>query len=485
MAAVIPAHGRPAAALLGELAERRAGDVSWHDGKTFAYVFHASAEAARVAEQAVQMFLWDNALDPTAFPSLLALENEVVAMAAAHLHGGERVVGNFTSGGTESVLLAVKTARDHARAHRGDRARGQVVLPATAHPAFHKACSYFDVDAVVTPVDPISMRADVAAMRAALNERTILVVGSAPSYAHGVIDPIAEIAALAAEHGVLCHVDACIGGFLLPWLAELGQPLSPFDFRVPGVTSMSMDFHKYAYAPKGASVVLYRDAALRRHQVFTWSGWPGYSMVNPTMQSTKSGGPLAGTWAVLQFLGRDGYLELARGLRDARDRVVGGVRAIPGLRILGDPAMPLLAIGADVGVFRLSDRLRRRGWTIHPQMRMGAIEPSLHLTITPINVPRLDELLADLAVEVAEVRAAGPAPTGELRRLLGALDPAQLDDAAIERMLDLGGLGSGALPAGDMAEINELLDELPPAVTDRLLAAFYGRIAAGGRRSPA
>jgi glutamate/tyrosine decarboxylase-like PLP-dependent enzyme len=292
-----------------------------------------------------------------------------------------------------------------------------------------------------------------------------------------VVDPIAEIAALALERDLLCHVDGCIGGFLLPFFAELGAPVTAFDFRVPGVTSMSMDFHKYAYAPKGASVVLYRDAALRRHQVFTWSGWPGYSMVNPTMQSTRSGGPLAGTWAVLQLLGRAGYRELAAGLRDARDRVIDGVAAIPGLRILGQPEMSLLAIAADVSVFRIADGLRRRGWTIHPQMRMGELPASLHLTITPINVPHLDELCADLAAITAEVRAAPPGGAlAGLRQALAAIDFDQLDDARLEQMLDLAGLGGGALPAGDMAEINEILDQLPPRVTDRLLAAFYGRI---------
>ncbi|HTM22007.1 MAG TPA: aspartate aminotransferase family protein [Kofleriaceae bacterium] len=473
----IPERGRAADAILAELRERRRADTPWHDGKTFAYVFHARDDVADLAERAARMFLWDNALDPTAFPSLLALENEVVAMAAAHLHGAAGVVGNFTSGGTESVLLAVKTARDHARARRPDLGRAQIVVPATVHPAFHKACCYFDVDAVVTPVDPRTMRADVDAMRAAIGERTVLLVGSAPSYAHGVVDPIAEIAALALERDLLCHVDGCIGGFLLPFFAELGAPVTAFDFRVPGVTSMSMDFHKYAYAPKGASVVLYRDAALRRHQVFTWSGWPGYSMVNPTMQSTRSGGPLAGTWAVLQLLGRAGYRELAAGLRDARDRVIDGVAAIPGLRILGQPEMSLLAIAADVSVFRIADGLRRRGWTIHPQMRMGELPASLHLTITPINVPHLDELCADLAAITAEVRATPPGGAlAGLRQALAAIDVDQLDDARLEQMLDLAGLGGGALPAGDMAEINEILDQLPPRVTDRLLAAFYGRI---------
>ena len=472
----IPERGLSRDQILSDLGAMRAGDVPWRDGKTFAYVFHATEEVTALAETALQMFLWENALDPTAFPSLLRLETEVVAMAAAHLHGGDEVVGNFTSGGTESVLLAVKTARDHARARRPDLGRGQVVLPVTAHPCFHKACAYFDVDAVVVPVDPVSFRADVAAMRAAITDRTVLLVGSAPSYAHGVVDPIAEIGALAVEHQLLFHVDGCIGGFLLPWFAALGAEVTRFDFGVPGVTSMSMDFHKYAFAPKGASVVLYRDAELRRHQIFSWSGWPGYSMVNPTIQSSKSGGPLAATWAVLRFLGRDGYLGLAAKLRDARDRIVAGVAAIPGLRVLGRPEMSLVAIGGDVNLFRVSDALRHRGWTIHPQMSLGELEPSLHLTITPINVPRIDELLADLAACVAEVRAGGESgQLAGLRQAMQAIDLDKLTDGQIEQLLEMAGLAGGAVP-GDMADINEILDDLPSRVTDRLLTAFFNRM---------
>lgn len=484
----MPAAGRGRDEVLEELGAFRSRDVSWRDGKTFAYVYHASEEATAVAERAFQMYLWENALDPTVFPSLLELETQIMSMAASHLGGDEKVVGNFTSGGTESVLLAVKTARDYARSRRPAlaerRERGEVILPVTAHPCFHKACAYFDLDAVIVPVDPTTYRADVGAIRDAISPRTVLIAASAPSYAHGVIDPIEEIGAVALEHDVLFHVDACIGGFLLPFFRDLGAALPPFDFRVPGVTSMSMDFHKYAFAPKGASVVLHRNAELRRHQIFAWSGWPGYSIVNPTIQSSKSGGPVAATWAVLQFLGYDGYLDLARGLKAARDQVVEGVGRIEGLRVLGEPAMALVAIGVDRGaassaidLFALCDEMTGRGWTMHPQMSLGELEASFHLTLMPLNVPQVGAWLAALQEAVDAVRAAPPSPGGSmLAQAAASLDFDAMTDAQIEQLLGLAGLRGGALPGGGMAEVNNILDGLPPAVTDRVLTLYFNEL---------
>lgn len=483
----MPAVGRGRDEVLETLGAFRARDVSWRDGKTFAYVYHASEEATAVAERAFQMYLWENALDPTVFPSLLEIETQIVAMAASHLGGDAEVVGNFTSGGTESVLLAVKTARDFARSRRPALAnrteRGEVILPVTAHPCFHKACAYLDLDAVIVPVDPTTYRADVGAIRDAISPRTVLIAASAPSYAHGVIDPIEEIGAVALEHEVLFHVDGCIGGFLLPFFEELGATVPPFDFRVPGVTSMSMDFHKYAFAAKGASVVLHRSAELRRHQIFTWSGWPGYSIVNPTVQSSKSGGPLAATWAVLQFLGHDGYLGLARALKGARDQVVEGIARIDGLRVLGEPAMTLVAIGvepsaaAGVDVFGLCDEMTRRGWTMHPQMALGELEASFHLTLMPLNIPNVSAWLIALEEALAAVRAAPANPGASmLSQAAASIDFDTLTDAQIEQLLGLAGLRGGALPGGDMAEVNRILNTLPPAVTDRVLTVYFNEL---------
>src|SRR5215470_11959403 len=293
----IPAHGMHREALFERLESYRANDTPWREGRTWAYVYDPGREAEEVIKQAYMMYLSDNALDPTAFPSALRLENEVVAMAAAHLGGDDEVVGNFTSGGTESIILAVKTARDHARAMRPDVRTPEIVLPATAHAAFQKACHYLDVTPVIVPVDPATFRADLDAVRAAIGSNTVLLVGSAISYAHGVVDPIEALGALALERVLLLHVDACMGGFLLPYFRRLGAPVPPFAFDVPGVTSVSMDLHKYAFAAKGASVLLHRSPALRRHQMYACANWTGYTIVNPTVQSTKSAGPLAAAWA--------------------------------------------------------------------------------------------------------------------------------------------------------------------------------------------
>ena len=221
----LPTKGEPAARVMERLRAHRGQDTDWRDGKTLAGVFHADARVEQVAQDAMRLYMWDNALDPRLTPSLLELETQVVHQAASHLHGDASVVGNFTSGGTESVMLAVKTARDWARVHRPQITRPQVVLPLTAHPCFHKAAHYLDVEAVIVPVDPRTLTVTAESMAAAVTDRTILLVGSAPSYAHGIIAPISDLGALAIERGLLLHVDACVGGFLLPLFEELGaQP---------------------------------------------------------------------------------------------------------------------------------------------------------------------------------------------------------------------------------------------------------------------
>lgn len=474
----MPKEGRSRDQVLADLSGYRKDDVDWRDGKAFAYVYKASEEATAVAERAFHMYMWENALDPTIFPSMLKIETELVSMAAAHLGGDDEVVGNVSSGGTESVLLAVKTARDFARSRKPNMGRGQVVLPVTAHPCFHKACQYFELDAVIVPVDPATFKADVDAMRAAITDDTVLLVGSATSYAHGVIDPIPAIGALGLEHDIPVHVDGCIGGFLLPFFRELGSPVTPFDFSVPGVTSISMDFHKYAFCPKGASVVLYKNADLRHHQIFSYSGWPGYAMVNPTVQSSKSGGPLAAAWAVMNFIGHDGYLELVRGMRGARDQIMAGIAAIDGLRVLGEPEMTLLAVGADdVDLFRLCDEMKKRGYTMHPQMQLGELEASFHINVVPINLPHVEGYLAALAEAVTTVRTT-PASSNMagMVQALSAIDLDKLSDAQIQQLLEMAGLAGGALPGGEMAEINHILNSLPPRTTDRVMTVYYNRL---------
>ena len=473
----IPQHGLSREAVLEKLEAFRANDMPWRDGRTWAYVYDPGREAEEVIKQAYMMYLSENALDPTVFPSMLRLENELVALAASHLNGDAGVVGNFTSGGTESIILAVKTARDYARATRPQIAEPEIVLPATGHAAFQKAAHYLCVRPVLVPVDPRSFKADVEAMRRAITPNTILLVGSAVSYAHGVVDPIRELGQLALEHELLLHVDGCMGGFLLPYFRRLGAPVPDFDFSVPGVTSISMDFHKYAFAAKGASTVLYRTKELRKYQIYACANWTGYTIINPTVQSTKSGGPLAAAWAVLNFIGDDGYLEIARQVLDATRRIAAGIERIDGLRLLGRPEMNLVAFTSDtVSVFHVIDEMKQRGWYIHPQLGFQDSKENIHLSINPASVKWVDALLSDLRICVDKAKSM---KSGELaatiRETFGSIDPSTLSDDTLGQMLGMAGVQGVQLPQR-MAEINEVLNALPAALRERLLTEFLNSL---------
>ena len=473
-----PEQGDSRDSIFAALEAFRREDLQWRSGRVFGYVYDPGREAEEVGKAAYALYLTENGLDPTSFPSLLRLENEILAMARARLHGDERTVGSFTSGGTESIILAVKAAREWGR-QRGI-ADPEMVIPLTAHAAFHKAAHYLGVKVVTSAVDPTTYRADPGAMAPLITERTVLLVASAPSYAHGVIDPVAEIAALAAARGILCHVDACVGGWLLPAFRQLGSPIPDFDFRVPGVTSINMDLHKYAFTPKGASVVLYRDAELRRHQIYACASWTGYSVVNMAVQSSKSGGPLAAAWAVMHHLGEAGYLEIARRMRDSTAALVDGIRRIPGLRVLSEPEMCLLAFAGDgVDVFHIVDEMKMRGWYVQAQFGRGPSPANVHLSVGPNNAPWVEAFLADLA---ASVEAARAMPVSELAAQVGAtfaaLDPAAVSDETIRQMMSLAGATSGGLP-GRFAEINQILDRLPPPLVERALVEFLGTIFRG------
>ncbi|MFH9614931.1 pyridoxal phosphate-dependent decarboxylase family protein [Streptomyces pratensis] len=475
--------GRPAAEVLAELRALRRADAPTRGGRTFAYVYDAGLDGLdELAAEAYTAFATVNGLDPTVFPSVARLENDVVGAVAALL-GAPGAQGTFTSGGTESILLAVKTARDHARSVRGITGP-QLVLPSTAHAAFHKAAAYLGVEPVVVPVDPDTYRADAAAMAAALTDRTALVVASAPSYAHGVVDPVAEIAAAAAGRGVLCHVDACIGGWILPHLRRAGREVEPFDLTVPGVTSLSVDLHKYAYADKGASVVLYRDAELRRHQYFAHAGWPGYPVVNPTVQGTKSGGLLAQAWAVLQYVGEEGYTALAGRVAEASDRLLAGLRSFDGVRVLGDPAAGLVAFtvegegGPDLSLLlHLADEMRELGWYLQPQLSFDGLPPNLHLTLTPATVGQVDALLDDLGTALGKARALEPVTVDPgLAELAAGLDPQTLGPDEVAAVLAFAGLGGGGGLPGRTAPVLVLLDALPGPLKERLLSEFIGSV---------
>lgn len=474
----IPDRGRSRDEVFATLEAYRADDLPWRDGRTWAYVYDPGPEAEEVVKRAFTMYLTENGLDPTAFPSALRLENEVVAMAIAHLRGDARAVGNFTSGGTESIILAVKTARDWARAHRPEIRQPELLLPETAHAAFHKAAHYLDVRVRSVACDPRTFKADPAAMRAAIGPDTIQMVGSAVSYAHGVVDPIRELGEIAAEHGILLHVDGCMGGFLLPYFRRLGASVPAFELDVPGVTSISMDFHKYAFAAKGASVIIHRDAELRRHQLYACADWSGYTVINPTVQSTKSVGPVAAAWAVLNFIGDDGYLEIARQVLDATRRIADGIARIPGLRVLGEPEMNLLAFTSDeVGVFHIVDEMRVRRWFIQPQLSRGTSPANIHLSINPASVRWVEPLLDDLRDVVDRLRREPPVDDGAgLRAAIAALDPTTAPSPElVGTLLAAAGVSGEQLP-DRMAPINIALDALPVGFREALLVDYLNQL---------
>ncbi len=465
----------------------QAEDLPIHSGRTLAYVYDSGlAEVDRLAQEAVGRFAATNGLDPTEFPSMLAMENDLVGFVGRLLEAPEGYVGSWTSGGTESLLLAVQGARDGAALPAGRTP--VMVLPDTAHSAFHKAAHYFGVATRIVPAGP-DFRADVEATRAVLEEigdDVVLVVASAPSYAHGVVDPVTELAALAAERGIRCHVDACIGGMVLPYAARLGREVRPWSFAVPGVTSISVDLHKYGYTPKGASVLVHRDPALRRTQFFAWADWPGYTMLNTTVQSTKSGGPLAGAWTVIQAIGDRGYESLCRDAFEATDRIVAAIEAVPALRVVAPPDSTLITFTTDetCDPFTLVDEMNVRGWYVQPQLTYRDQPATIHLSVSAATLPHVEGFLSALEEAVAAAVEAGPVQVDPgVAEYVAALDPTDLSDADFDGLLAAAGLLDGdagqdeplTLPAR-RAEINALLDVASPALREAVLAAFLDRL---------
>ena len=398
-------QGRPVDEVIAELEAKRAGDVRWKDGRTFGMVYDGGASVHEVAERAALLYLHENALNTKAFPSLGQIQSEVVRWTADLLHGPASAAGFLTSGGTESILCAVKAARERGREERGITAP-EMVLAESAHAAFHKAAHLFGITVHKTPV-LADWTADVDAMAEQVGANTVLVVGSAPQYPQGVVDPITRIAELAQSVDANCHVDACMGGFVLPFVERLGREVPPWDFRVEGVSSISADIHKLGYAPKGVSVILHRTKELRRHQTFVFDGWLGGFYASPNLQGTRSGLPMAAAWAVMQHLGVEGYCALTRTTLENADRMREGIAAIPGVRVLGDGRYHLIAMsddpearGVPVDIFALGDALLERGW-FHDRQ---APPDSLHSTVSNTNTGVIEDYLKALAECVEQVR---------------------------------------------------------------------------------
>ncbi|MEU4693147.1 aminotransferase class V-fold PLP-dependent enzyme [Actinoplanes sp. NPDC023714] len=458
----LPEKGVPGEQILAELRELRGGDLPTHGGRLFAYVYDPALDGLDdLARSAHAISAHVNGLDPTAFPSLLAMENALVGAAARLLGGDAETVGSVTSGGTESLILAVKAARD---AHP-EIARPRLVIPSTAHAAFAKAAHYLRVELDVVPIEGLT--ADPRAMAAAISPDTILVAASAPSYAHGVVDPIPAIAAVSAERGVRFHVDACFGGWILPYLRRLGADLPAFDLSVPGVTSISVDLHKYAYAPKGVSILLHASEELRRPQYFAYADWPGYTMINPVISSTRSGGPIAAAFATLRHIGDAGYLDLAAQTRAAVRTLADAVTATGGVRLFAPAATSVVCLASDgVDLFVLADELAARGWHTQPQMAYADLPPTIHLTVTAAVRATAASFAPDLADAVAAAQARGPIDVPPLP----PLTPSAVTPELIASLAE--GLGLGAGDFSRMAVVNTVLNAAPPALREALLTGF-------------
>ncbi len=459
----------------------RKDDLKWKEGRAFGYIFDPGKTVMEVGKKAYTMYLSENGLDFSVFKSLLKLEKDLAAFGATHLRGDKDVVGNFTSGGTESIILAVKAARDYFRVRRPDILFPEMILPTTGHAAFHKAAHYLGIKIVPVPVDPVTFKADVNHLQPAISKNTIMVVGSAPSYAHGVIDPIADMAKIAADHDLWMHTDACMGGFLLPYFRRLGRSVPDFDFKVPGVSSISVDLHKYAYTPKGASLVLYRNKTLRKHQIFACSNWIGYTIVNNAVQSSKSGGPMAAAWAVLNYVGDAGYLDIAKKKLASVGKITQGIEKIKDLRLMAEPDMCLVSFTSDtINVFHIIDEMNQKGWYIQPALAFDNSPAHIHLSVGISNVGVEDALLKDLEIALETARTL---PDGELAALFGNgppddsanVDLSALTDREIEDILSMAGLDAESLP-GRTADINNALNALPPGVREKLLTAYVNRI---------
>jgi len=399
----LPAAGLPAAQVLDQLEALKTADVRWHDGRAFTLAYHADDEVLALQRRAYAAFSTENALNTDAFPSLRTIQHDVLGIVADWLEGGTEAAGFMTTGGTESILMAVLAARERGRSERGVTAPN-MVLPTSAHAAFEKGAHYFGVESRRVPVRD-DWRADADAMAAAVDGDTVLVVASAPQYPQGVVDPVADVAAIALDRGISCHVDACMGGVTLTYLKRLGHDLPAWNFSVPGVTSISVDLHKFGYTAKGASVVMHRTKGLRRHQVFLTENWLGGFYGSSGVLGTKSGGAMAAAWAVLHHLGDEGYLRLAELARRATEALAAGIDATPELVLWARPDAMLLSFGAadpdTLDVFAVADALWRRGWYVD---RQGP-PPSLHCTVNAVHDGRIDEFVADLRASVAEVLA--------------------------------------------------------------------------------
>lgn len=394
---MLPEKGLTLTELHEKMSQYRTQDLPWRKGRSWSLMYYVDEEHQQKIEAAYQAFFSENFVSPLTFNSLRRMEREVVQWSAELMHAPDDYAGMLTAGGTESIFLALLSARERAR-KKGIR-RPELVLPRTGHPAFTKAADLLGLKVRLLPVDEGQCaRADL--LPRYVNRRTAMIVASAPSYPHGILDPVKEMAAVAKKRNIPCHVDACVGGFMLPWVEELGYPVAPWDFRVPGVTSISADLHKFGYAAKGCSVLLYSDPQLMDRQFYVRTDWPGGIYATGGLLGTRPGGTVAAAWASIKGLGREGFLATARSNMEAFTDLRQKLAAVPGVEIVGQPGMNILAyrtIQNNPDLFVIADQLEDKGWQVDRQHK----PLSIHMTLMQHNQPVIDQYLADLQEALA------------------------------------------------------------------------------------
>ena len=427
----LPGRGRDKDEIFAELAAMAEEEnANWNNGRVSGTFYHAGEAHCAFLNQIFALFSHMNTIQFDLCPSMFKMESEIISMTAKMLHSNavkdhhpqDEVCGTVTSGGTESIIMAMKAYRDRASTEAGIL-NPEIVMPRTAHPAFHKAGEYFGINMISVPVDLPDFRVDPAAVADRINPNTIAIVGSAGNYPYGLIDPLDRLSEIAQEHDIGFHVDGCLGGFILPWIEKLGYDIPPFDFRLPGVTSISADTHKYGFALKGTSVILYRNNNLRRYQYFNVPDWPGGMYGSPTAAGSRSGGLTAATWAAMMYLGEKGYTRAAAAIMQVADRIRKGIEDTPELELIGNPTFVISFRSDEVDVFHVNDFMKSRGW----RFNVLQLPPALHFCVTmpQTEVANIaEEFINDLhaGVDYARANAGTTAQTTALYGLAGSLE---------------------------------------------------------------
>jgi sphinganine-1-phosphate aldolase len=404
-------------------------NAKWKTGRVSGTFYHAGDEHRTFLNRVFSFFSHVNTIQFDICPSMAKFESEIISMTANMLHGDavkahhpdDQVCGTVTSGGSESIAMAMKAYRDKAKAEKGVIAP-EIIMPKTAHPAFSKAGQYFGIKIIEVPVDPPDFRVDPARVEARINADTVAIVGSAGNYPYGLIDPLEALSEIALKHGIGFHVDGCLGGFILPWIERLGYDIPPFDFRLSGLTSISADTHKFGYALKGTSVVLYRNKNFRKYQYFSFPDWPGGIYASPTAAGSRSGGLSAATWAAMVYLGEEGYLRAAASIMQVANGLRQGVESMPELKIIGDPTFIISFRSDEIDVFHINDFMKTKGW----RFNCLQLPPALHFCVTlpqTLNPDLTGQFAKDLkaGVQYAKDNADKPAQSSALYGIAGTV----------------------------------------------------------------